>query len=92
MYATIWKKKVNKNGGKGISSLLWSLMDQPLPLLFSAQSENWVLQLHDAREELKAATGIEVTHLEICSFQERVGKPFIRHIKDCNIHCNIQPV
>ena len=35
-----------------------------------------------ARVELKAATGIEVTHLDICSFQERVGKPFIRLIKD----------
>ena len=45
-------------------------------------SANWVLQLQDAREELKAATGIEVTHLDICSIQERVGKPFIRVIKD----------
>ena len=45
-------------------------------------SENWVLQLQDAREELKAATGIEVTYLDICSFQERVGKSFIRLIKD----------
>ena len=26
--------------------------------------------------------GIEVAHLDICSFQERVGKPFIRLIKD----------
>ena len=43
---------------------------------------NWVLQLQDAREELKAATSIEVTHLDICSFQERVGKYFIRLIKD----------
>ena len=43
---------------------------------------NWVLQLQDAREELKAATGIEVTHLSICSFQERLGKSFIRLIKD----------
>ena len=25
---------------------------------------------------------IEVTHLDICSFQERVGKPFIRLIQD----------
>ena len=40
------------------------------------------LQLQDAREELKAATGIEVTHLDICYFQEIVGKAFIRHIKD----------
>ena len=45
-------------------------------------SANWVLQLQDAREELKAATGIEVTHLDICSLQERVGKPFVRLIKD----------
>ena len=43
---------------------------------------NKVLQLQDAREELKAATGIEFTHLDICSFQERVGKPFIRLIKN----------
>ena len=36
------------------------------PILPSA---NWVLQLQDAREELKAATGIiKVTHLDICSF------------------------
>ena len=34
------------------------------------------------QEELKAATGIEVTHLDICSIQERVSKPFIRLIKD----------
>ena len=34
------------------------------------------------KRELKAATGNEVTHLDICSFQERVGKPFIRLIKD----------
>ena len=40
-----------------------SLDDAILP------SVNWVLQLQDAREELKAATGIEVTHLDICSFQ-----------------------
>ena len=63
-----------------ISSLvvatLNSLDDAILP------SANWVLKLQDAREELKAATGIEVTHLDICSFDERVGKPFIRLIKD----------
>ena len=53
-----------------------SLDDAILP------SANRDLQLQDAREELKAATGIEVTHLDICSFQERVGKPFIRLIKD----------
>ena len=45
-------------------------------------SANLVLQLQDAREELKAATDIEATHLDIRSLQERVGKPFIRLIKD----------
>ena len=65
-------------------SLISSLVDATLNSLDDAilPSANWVLQLQDAREELKAATGIEVTHLDICSFQERVGKTFIRHIKD----------
>ena len=45
-------------------------------------SANWFLQLQYAREELKAATGFEVTHLDICSRHETVGKPFIRLIKD----------
>ena len=65
-------------------SLISSLVDATLNSLADAilPSANWVLQLQDAREELKAATGIEVTHLDICSFQERVGKPFIRLIKD----------
>ena len=34
------------------------------------------LQLQDGREELKTAT-VLVTHLDICSFLERVGKAFI---------------
>ena len=65
-------------------SLISSLVDATLNSLSDAilPSVNWVLQLQDAREELKAATGIVVTHLDICSFQERVGKPFIRLIKD----------
>ena len=63
-----------------ISNLVYatlnSLDDAILP------SANWVLQLQDAREELKAAAGIEITHLDICSFHERVDKPFIRLIKE----------
>ena len=61
-------------------SLISSLVDATLNSLDVAilPSANWVLQLQDAREELKAATSIEVTPLDICSFQERVGKPFIR--------------
>ena len=59
-------------------------MDTALNSLDDAimHSANWVLQLQDVREKLKAATGIEITHLDLCSFQERVGKPFIRLIKD----------
>ena len=59
-------------------------MDATLNSLDNAilPSVNWVLRLQAAREELKAEAGIKVTHLDICSFQERVGKPFIRLIKD----------
>ena len=59
-------------------SLFSSLVDATLNLLDDAilPSANWVLQLQDASEELKAATGIEVTHLDICSIQ-RACKPFI---------------
>ena len=59
-------------------SLISSLVDATLNSLDDAilPSANCVLQLQDAREELKAATGIEVTHLDICSLQERVGKFF----------------
>ena len=65
-------------------SLIYSLVDATINSPDDAilPSANWVLQLQDARGELKAATGIEVTHLHICSFQERVGTPFIRLIKD----------
>ena len=65
-------------------SLISSLVDATLNSLDDAilPSANWVLQLQDAREELKAAKDIEVTHLDICSYLERVGKPFIRLIKD----------
>ena len=45
-------------------------------------SENWVLQLQDTRAELKAATGIDLIHLDIRDFQEIDGKPFIGLIKD----------
>ena len=63
-------------------SLISSQVDATLNSLDDAilPSANWVLQLQDVREELKAATGIEITYLDICSFQEKVGKPFIRLI------------
>ena len=64
-------------------SLISSLVNATLNSLDDAilPSANLVLQLHDAREELKAATGIDVTHLDTC-YHERVGKPFIRLIND----------
>ena len=52
-------------------------------------SANWGFQLQDAREELKAAIDNEVTHLDMRSFQERLGKPFVRLIKD-NISSHIR--
>ena len=42
-----------------VDAILNSLVDAILP------TANWVLQLQDAREELKAATDFEVTHLDM---------------------------
>ena len=61
-------------------SFISSLADATLHLMMLYCLQQ--IGLQDAREELKAATGIKVTRLDICSFQERVGKPFIRLIKD----------
>ena len=47
-----------------VYATLNSLDDAVLP------SANWVLQLQDAREELKAATGIEVTHYVYVLFKK----------------------
>ena len=60
-------------------SLISSLVDATRNSLDDAivPSANWVLQLQDLTKELKAATGIEVTQLDICSLKERVGKPFL---------------
>ena len=50
-------------------SLIFNLVDATLHLMM-LPSENWVLQLQDAREELKAAIGIEVTHLDYALFKK----------------------
>ena len=65
-------------------SLNSSLVEAALNKLDNAivSSENWVLQLQDTREELKASTGIDLNHLDICPFQKVYGKSFIRLIKD----------
>ena len=56
-------------------TLISSLADATLNLHDDAllPSANWFLMLQDAREELNAVYGIDFTHLDICSFQERVG-------------------
>ena len=71
-------------------SLISSLVDATLNSLDDAilPSSNWVLQLQDAREELKAATGIAVTHLDICSFSSKSGQAFYQ----THQRYHIQPV
>ena len=65
-------------------SLNSSLVEAALNKLDNAivSSENWVLQLQDTREELKASAGIDLNHLDICTFQKVYVKSFIRLIKD----------
>ena len=64
-------------------SLNSSLVEASLNKLDNAilSSENWVLQLEDTREELKAATCIDLIHLDICTFQKVYGKSVIGLIK-----------
>ena len=57
-------------------SLISSLVDATLNSLDDAI--HWVLQLQDAREELKATT-IEVTHLDVWSFQEQWANLYQPH-------------
>lgn len=57
-------------------SSLHSIDDALLP------AANWVLELIDAKEELEAATGIQVTSVTIASFQDRVAKPFVTVLKN----------
>ena len=59
-----------------VDATLNSLNDAVLP------AANWVvLELLDIKEDLKAATEIEVTLAGISSFQEKVSKPFISLLK-----------
>ena len=61
-----------------VLSLISSLVDAILNSLDGAilSSANWVLQLQEAREELKAATSIEVTHLDIMLVSRKSGQTF----------------
>ena len=57
-------------------SLISSLVDA-IPLVDAILlSANWVLQLQDAREEIKAATGIEVTQFKYMLFSRESGQAF----------------
>ena len=64
-----------------VSSLVDATLNSLDDTIYTAYSKLGVAAT-SGREELKAATGIEVAHLDICSLQERVGKPFISLIKD----------
>ena len=67
-----------------ISSLVHAILHTIDEALLPAA--NWVLELMDAREEIKRATGVIVTSANIASFQERVAKLFITDLKN-NIVC-----
>ena len=41
-----------------------------------------MLELKDDTQELETATGEEITGIDLSSFQERVGKPFVPLLKD----------
>ena len=57
-------------------SIISSLVHATLHTIDEAllPAANWVLELMDAQEEIKRATGIKVTSANIASFQERVAK------------------
>ena len=43
---------------------------------------NWVLELLEECANLETATGTEISHTDITTFQETIAKPFITHLKD----------
>jgi len=58
-----------------VDATLNTLDDAILP------AANWVLELLDAKDDLQAATDVEITIAIITSFQERVAKPFVMMLK-----------
>ena len=65
-------------------SVISSLVDATLHTLDDAvlTSANWVQELLDEQENLEEAAGIKVTLADITTFQEKVTKPFIAHLKE----------
>lgn len=59
------------------------LVDATLNTLDDAiiPAANWVLELLDAKDDLEAATDVEITTAIITSFQEQVAKPFVMMLK-----------
>ena len=58
-----------------VDATLNTLDDAILP------AANWVLELLDAKDDLEAATDVEITTAIITSFQERVAKPLVMMLK-----------
>ena len=65
-------------------SIVSSLVDATLHTLEDAvtPAANWVLELLEECANLETATGTEISHTDITTFQETVAKPFITHLKD----------
>ena len=64
-------------------STVSSLVDATLHTLEDAvlPAANWVLELLEECVNLESATGIKITQADIKTFQEKVAKPFINHLK-----------
>ena len=58
-----------------VDATLHTLDDAVLP------AANWVLELLEECANLESATGIKITQADIKTFQEKVAKPFISHLK-----------
>ena len=65
-------------------SIISSLVDATLNTLDDTilPSANWVLELLDECGHLEEAAEIRVTLADITTFQDRVAKPFIAHLKE----------
>ena len=65
-------------------SIVSSLVDATLYTLEDAvtPATNWVPELLEECANLETATGTEISHTDITTFQETIAKPFITHLKD----------
>ena len=65
-------------------SWISSLVDAVLISLDDAitLAANWILELLDSKNDLQQATGETISADKICTFQEKVGTPFVVHRKE----------